>query len=57
MKTYHWIDENTGELRRNLWDVIYNTVWEFFWCIKRSITKKKHCPFIHRKWRYSRKGW
>lgn len=55
--TFHWIDENTGEVRRNLWDVIYNTVWEFFWCIKRRIVKKKPCPLIRRKWRYSHKGW
>lgn len=49
--TFHWMNKSTGEIRRNLWEVIYGDVRDFFWCIK------KRCPLIPHKWHYSRKGW
>lgn len=48
---YHWMDNETGELRENLWKVIAGDIQDAIWCIK---TRRK---LFRRKWKYSKKGW
>ena len=51
MMKYRWIDENTGELRRNLFDIIISGLQDRIWCLKNG-----H-KMWRRKWHYNREGW
>lgn len=48
---YHWIDNSTGEIRKNIWNVIIGDIQDAIWMFRRGY------PQIRRKWRYSKKGW
>ena len=48
---YHWVDDNTGELRKNIWHVIIGDIQDAIWMFRHKY------PQIRRKWRYDKKGW
>ena len=48
---YKWIDDATGELATNIFDVLRKTFEESFWCLR------NHKPQIRRKWKYNKEGW
>lgn len=50
---YKWINTETGELRKNLWDVTTYLVWYFFYSLRHGYKN----PIMPGKWKYNRKGW
>ena len=49
---YRWMNDETGELRINIWDIAQFYIWYFFYCMR-----YKYKPSYPGKWKYNKKGW
>ena len=48
---YKWIDNESGEIRRTIFHVIFGDLQDILWCLR---TKRKYWKH---NWRYNKKGW
>ena len=49
---YKWINSETGELRKNIWDIAGLYIWYFFYCMRNG-----YKPSYPGRWKYNEKGW